>query len=186
MKTRDKMTLLIVIATVAAMTLTGCGETVIEPICYPWAPEGCTISRTDYNSPAEIFEYFHEHDSTRRMHDGDTLKIWGWVYYHGPEEPIFEADFSSSPLREAWTPEAGYIKLVPNEDHHGYDQHVEIKWSNTTFLQDHPEFAQNFDSYLMKKWYVTVKTECCWTIPKPCGSVGIDFYLIDMDTIPNN
>lgn len=188
MKTRKLTLTVMIIATLSLMAFSGCKKKdQITPICCPWAPEIYSISRTDYNSPAELTNYFREYDSTRLSHDGDTLKVWGWVYYHGPEEPIFEADYSSSPLREVWTPEAGYILLVSNEDHHGYGQHIRIDW-NKSFLQDHPEFVQGFDSYLQKKWYVTIKVECVEqvTIWEPCRTIGHKYHLINMDTIPNN
>ena len=189
MKTRNHTLTAMAIAILSLMVFSGCKKKdQITPICCPWAPESYCISRTDYNSPVGLRDYFDDHDSTKLSHDGDTLKVWGWVYYHGPEEPIFEADYSSSPLHENWTPEAGYIMLVPNEDHHGYTHHITIKWSKT-YLQDHPEFVQDFDSYLQKKWYVTIKVECVdisYLSGNSCTKIGLDFHLINMDTIPNN
>ena len=186
MKTSRKTIALIAIAMFIVMFLTGCKRQEIEPVCFPWAPESCTISCTEYNSPSEFRKYFNEHDSTMMAHDGDTIKIWGWVYYHGSGEPI-PWPYETNPLREAWSPQAGYILLVENEDHHGYEQAIPITWDTSAFLQTHPEFSQNFDSYLQRKWYVTVRMECTnLKIPTPCSKIGCYLRVITIDTIPNN
>lgn len=186
MKTQYNTFSLLAIATVLAMTLSGCKQQDIKPICFPWASESCTFSLSKYNSPLEIREYFTDHDSTKKAHDGDTIKICGWVYFNGPGETVLWP-FETDPLREAWFPEAGFIVLVGNEDHHGYDQSIRIDWNNTTFLQDNPGFSENFDNYLQKKWYVTAKMKCVDAIDPPlCNNLGYKLYVITIDTIPNN
>lgn len=185
MKTINNNIILLAIAMSIVMFLTGCKRQEIEPVCFHWAPEGCTISSTEYNSPLEIRNYFFNHDSTMLAHDGDTIKIWGWVYYHGSGEPVLWP-FETDPLREAWSPEAGYIVLVGNEDHHGWLQSIKVYWDNTDFLQTHPGFSQNFDSYLPKKWYVTARQKCTYNpVPTPCETIGANLYVIAIDTIPN-
>ncbi len=184
MKTRNNTILWFLSVAFVAMALVGCKETKIEPVCFPWAPANCTLSETDYNSPVEIHDYFANHDSTKLVHDGDTLKFWGWVYDPtGTYEPRLW-----DPHLGAWAPETGFIVLVPNEDHHGYDDlSIRIIWEYTTFLEDHPGFSQDFDRYLQKKWYVKAKVVCHRSsIWRPCSRVGIDFYVVDIDTIPNN
>ena len=183
MKTRNNTILRFLIVSFVVMALVGCKETKIEPVCFPWAPAGSTLSETDYNSPTEIRDYFAEHDSTRLAHDGDTLKIWGWVYDPtGTYEPRLW-----DPHLGAWSPETGFIMLVPNEDHHGYDQSIKIIWEYTDFLQNHPGFAQDFGSYLQKKWYVKARMKCLQNVMGThCSRIGIDFYVVDIDTIPNN
>ena len=88
---KTNLSIINIIVAVSVITLTGCKKPIeeeINPMCEYWAPEDCTFSLDKYNSPAELCDYFMEHDSTIQAHVGDTLKIWGWVYYHGWYEAI--------------------------------------------------------------------------------------------------
>ena len=183
---KTNLSIINIIVAVSVIILTGCKKPIeeeVNPMCEYWAPEDCTFSLDKYNSPAELCDYFMEHDSTRLSHNGDTVKIWGWVYYHGPEEPRLTPLDTATQL-ESWSADAYHIFLVKNENHHGYDEIWGIHWTST-FMQDHPEFVQNFDSLLPKKWYVTARVYCfpeyC---PGPCTQIGMHFYAIDIDTIP--
>ncbi len=190
METKNIKSTPIVIITILTMIFYGCKGQKIEPLpCNPWAPTDCVISRTNYISIIELQDFFDNiryHDSTKLSYDDCTIKLWGWVYYHGLNEPIFEPDYSSTPLQESWSPEAGYIVLVPNENHHGYDQSIRIEWDDS-FLKDYPEFYRKFDSYLQKKWYVTIRMECVQNIIgwEPCNQYGFRFHAVSIDTINN-
>ena len=113
--------------------------------------------------------------------------MWGWVYYHGPMEPL-RCPVSDDDLREAWSFDVGFIILVGNENHHGWDESVWISWDCQSLERMHPGLAQNFDSLLQKKWYVTGIVNCFpeYIFPGPCTSIGMKVQVIDIDTIPNN
>ena len=197
MKTRDKMTLFIAIAVVAAMALTGCRrEDSISPYPYdcdgPWASDTCTFSMDKYNSLREVLDYFVGHDSTMMMHDGDTIKFYGWVYYHAPGEPIYSPVDDS--FREIYTEESKFIRIVGNEDHHfyspdGYYGMIIVWWYNGDFIEENPWFVQEFDSLLQKKWYITATLQASYSpglIPSPCSHWGLRYEIIALDTLPPN
>ena len=197
MKTRDKMTLFIVIAAVAAMTLTGCRrEDSISPYPYdcdgPWASDTCTFSMDKYNSLREVLDYFVGHDSTMIMHDGDTIKFYGWVYYHAPGEPVYSPVDDS--FREIYTVESKFIRIVGNEDHHFYSADgfygMELVWwSDGGFIEENPWFVQEFDSLLQKKWYITATLQASYSpglIPSPCSKWTLRYEMIALDTLPPN
>ncbi len=160
--------------------------------CDYWAPEDCTFSKDKFNTPAELRDYFDNHDSTRLKHDGDTLKICGWVYYHdhAAREPYMCPVDEGNPPREKWTAENGFIFLVGNENHHGWNEAVRISWNynnSSSFLQDYPEFVNNFDSLLQKKWYVSVQVQCFpeYITPGPCSKIGMIYHVLEIDTLPS-
>lgn len=68
----------------AKMTSCGCDEK--TPTKYdPYTPEQYSISWTEFNPLSKFEEYFYYHDSTTAMHDGDTIKVYGYIY---PERPV--------------------------------------------------------------------------------------------------
>lgn len=191
MKTRNVFYLFIATA-VVAMALAGCEKTKRSPYdCYeevdvqPWAPDSCSFSWTDYNSTMQVLNYFSGHDYTILSHDGDTLMLWGWIYFHGPGEPILDPFVYDSieGSQEAWSPEALFINMVPNENHHGWSQSVRIDWDRP-FIQSHPDFRENFDDYLQKKWFIKVRLQAEQNIiASPCLSYGFSLHLVDIDSI---
>ena len=187
---KTNLSIINIIVAVSVITLTGCKKPIeeeVNPMCEYWAPEDCTFSVDKYNSATEWHEYFYSHDSTRLFHNGDTLRMWGWVYYHGPREPL-RCPVSDDDLREAWSFDVGFIILVGNENHHGWDEAVWISWDCQSLERMHPGLTQNFDSLLQKKWYVTGIVNCFpeYICPGPCTSIGMKVQVIDIDTIPNN
>ncbi len=184
-------------AVFSVLFLSGCKGEKITP-CYcerimDWAPDTCSFSWTNYNSPRQVMDYFLLHDSTIVFHDGDTVKFWGWVYFHGPNEPIYEP-YALKPLREDWNADAKLMLLVGNEDHHlhkGKYGAIWLQWDDT-FLQENPRFVQGFDGLLLKKWYVTAtinKERRSLYIGPSCDKEnqwGVKYSLITIDTIPHN
>lgn len=179
----------LIVAVLSLIFLSGCKDEKITPcgcenIVY-WASDTCSFSWSEYNSLKQVTDYFNHHDSTIITHVRDTLKFWGWVYFHGPGEPIY---YPSVHLEEAWTPDAKLIHLVGNEDHHehrGLNGNIVIEWTNS-FLQENPWFTQNFDSLLMKKWYVTAILEEKAEVVLPCHWYDPKYIMVRLDTLPNN
>ena len=183
---KTNLSIINIIVAVSVIILTGCKKPIeeeVNPMCEYWAPEDCTFSLDKYNSPAELCDYFMEHDSTIQAHVGDTLKIWGWVYYHGSGEPI-PIPYETDPLREAWSSEAKKIYLVGNEDHHGWYEAIQLVWTDS-FLHNNPDFMQSFDTYLAKKWYVSA-TLSYWEMLIPCSMYSPIFNIVSIDTIPKD
>lgn len=97
--------LIIMVAT--AMLLSGCGPN--DAFCENYAPEGTTISWTEYNKPEDVSKYFDCHKKTIREHEGDTVRVCGWIqwpeyseYFEGGraeviDEPVFVLSSSSDP-----------------------------------------------------------------------------------------
>ena len=182
------------IATLMAMVLTGCkGEKITPCGCeniVDWAPDTCSFSWSEYNSLKQVIDYFRHHDSTIVTYAGDTVKFWGWVYFHGPGEPIYEP-FTLNPVRENWNIDAKRILLVGNEDHHSHHAEKGEIWLiwDDVFIQENPQFVQDFDSLLQKKWYVTATMDSVrvdHSFGPVCNKWGTKFSLIALDTIPNN
>lgn len=128
----------------------------------PEAPTNAIVSWSEYNSPVTLNEYFLCNNEALLKHSGDTIRLWGWAYYRDPEgtEPDFTYDSN-------WTAYRDYIYLVPNENHHGYNQMVWVRWDKE-WRDTNSDFRQSFDEYLSKKWYVVATigyknfhTECC-------------------------
>ncbi len=152
----------------------------------PWAPESSTFSWTEYNTLSEVHDYFVGHDSTIITHVGDTLKFWGWVYFHGPGEPVYWP--GTDPDHDLWTADTKFIHLVENEDHHDHhenNKHAIVDWSDA-FLQENPWFAVEFDSLMQKKWYVTAVLEEQAEVLSPCYSYNSKYVMVALDTLINN
>ena len=183
--------LYLVAAALSFLLLSGCKDDSITPCgcedIVDWAPDTCSFSWSGYNSPKQVIDYFSQHDSTIVTHAGDTVKFWGWVYFHGPEEPIYEP-YALNPLREDWNVGAKRILLVGNEDHHYH--HLEygaiwLMWDDE-WLIENPHFVQNFDILLQKKWYVTAimdSVKVDYSFGPLCNRWGTKFSLINVDTI---
>ena len=191
MKIQRHLQIVLTAAVLSMLLLLGCKrEDSITPVpCNvdPWAPESCTFSWGKYNSLVELGDYFGGHDSTIFTHAGDTLKFYGWVYYHGPGEPIFEP-FEMNPLREGWNPDAKQIYLTGSEDHHrngGVDGFVFLQWTDR-FLEENPWFVEEFDSLLQKKWYITAALWYQFNGFSPCYEYFPLFTMVALDTVPNN
>ena len=152
----------------------------------PWASESSTFSWTDYNSLSEVHDYFVGHDSTIIIHVGDTLKFWGWVYFHGPGEPVYWP--GPDPDHDLWTADTKFIHLVESEDHHDHhegNKHAVVCWSDA-FLQENPWFTVEFDSLLQKKWYVTAVLEEEAEVLSPCYRYVPKYVMVALDTLINN
>ena len=152
----------------------------------PWAPESSTFSWTDYNSIMEVKDYFVGHDSTIITHVGDTLKFCGWLYFHGPGEPVYWP--GSAPDHDLWTVDTKFIHLVESEDNHDHcenNKHIIVDWSDA-FLQENPWFTVEFDSLLQKKWYVTAVLEEQAEVLSPCYSYVPKYVMVALDTLINN
>ena len=178
-------------ALLSVLLATGCQrEDSINPVpcdVDPWAPESCTFAWDKYNSLQEVHDYFYHHDSTIITHVGDTLKFWGWVYFHGPGEPVYWP-YAMDPIREAWTADAGIIYLVGNEDHHehhGLNGLAILRWDDI-FLQENKWFVEEFDSLLQKKWYVTATLQEEAEVFFPCLMYSPKFIMTALDTNINS
>ena len=162
--------------------ITPCGcENIVD-----WAPDTCSFSWSEYNSLIQVRDYFYQHDSTIVTHAGDTVKFWGWVYFHGPEEPIWEP-YVMNPIREDWNVDAKRIFLVGNKDHHlhHYEYGATWLWWDDDWLLRNPQFVQDFDSLLQKKWYVTATMDAVKiddSFGPVCNKWGMKFSLIIVDT----
>ncbi len=143
------------------------------------------FSLSEYNSLKQVNDYF-AYDSTIVTHASDTVNFWGWVYFHGPQEPIYEP-YALNPLREDWNVDARRILLVGNEDHHYHHKEYGAAWLfwDDAFLQENPQFVQDFDSLLQKKWYVmAVMDSVRADIFSPiCNKWGRKFTMISVNTI---
>ena len=179
----------LIAAVLSFFFLSGCkGEKITPCGCeniQHWAPDTSSFSWSEYNSLKQVIDYFSYHDSTIITHVGDTLKFWGWVYFNGPGEPVY---YPNEGFHEAWTPDTRYIHFVGNEDHHehhGLNGHVVIHWTDT-FLQNNPWFIQDFDSLLMKTWYVTAILRDGSEVVLPCHMYSPKYIMIGLDTLSNN
>ena len=182
----------LIVAVLSGFILSGCKDDSITPCgcehVVDWAPDTCSFSWTEYNSLRQVGDYLGRHDSTIVAHSGDTLRFWGWVYFPGPEEPIYEP-YALDPLREDWNVDAKRILLVGNEDHHVHHNEYGSAWLwwDDDFLLENPQFVQDFDSLLQKKWYVTaimnsVRLGYYFLGPR-CNEYGYRFSLINVDTV---
>ncbi|MBR3413671.1 MAG: hypothetical protein IKG81_13405 [Bacteroidales bacterium] len=181
----------LIAAALSLFFLSGCKDDNITPCgcehILDWAPDTCSFSLSEYNSLKQVKDYLYQHDSTIVSHAGDTVKFWGWVYFHGPEEPIYEP-YALNPVREDWNVDAKRILLVGNEDHHFHHNEYGAAWLwwDEAFLLENPQFVQDFDSLLQKKWYVTAIMDSVRTdrsFGPLCNKWGFKFSLINVDTI---
>lgn len=181
----------LIAAALSLFFLSGCKDDNITPCgcehILDWAPDTCSFSWSEYNSLKQVKDYFNQHDSTIVTHAGDTVKFWGWVYFHGPEEPIYEP-YALNPLREDWNVEARRIMLVGNDDHHFHHNEYGAAWLwwDDAFLLENPQFVQDFDSLLQKKWYVTATMDSVradLSFGPLCNKWSAKFSLISVDTI---
>ena len=78
--------------TIFVLLTTGCKE----EQCKSFVPADKEISWTDYNTVSSLWDYFGCYAETARMHEGDTLKVVGYVVpgYQGIAVP-----FDDSPQR---------------------------------------------------------------------------------------
>lgn len=179
-----------IVAVLSLFFFSGCKDDNITPCgcenMVDWAPDTCSFSWSEYNSLIQVRDYL-AYDSTIVTHAGDTVKFWGWVYFHGPQEPIYEP-YALNPLREDWNVDVGRIFLVGNEDHHGHHGEYGATWLfwDDAFLQENPQFVQDFDSLLQKKWYVMAVMDSVradYSFGPSCHKWGKKFTLIGVDTI---
>ena len=67
--------------------------------CEDYPPEGVAISWNDYNTVAELVDYFDCHRKTQMEHFGDTLKVMGWL----DESWIAGANYETNDSMVYWT-----------------------------------------------------------------------------------
>lgn len=125
--------------------LAGCKE---KPTgCVEYAPADVSISWTDYNSVADVVGYFHCHKKTAERHEGDTLKVKGFVCKDYPYPNWWMSSHNIEP---------GYfnqIMLAGSSTRQGSDNSLLLP---IVFSEDFAEqFRQNMEEYLEKEWFVT-------------------------------
>lgn len=196
MKTMNKTISFFAIATFLAIVLAGCkGEKITpcgcEDVVY-WAPDTCSFSWSEYNSTVQVKNYFCHHDSTLATHNGDTLRLCGWVYFPCHDEPVLTPNRFSplGYLEHDYGPDVPIIHLVTHKDYPGYSRQSEIldvQWGSP-FLNENPWFRQDFDSLLYRKWYVTATVYAghLYFPNYTCDKYTPTFTMIALDTIPDN
>lgn len=149
-----------------------------QPECNNAMPSAAAISWTGYNPPTALHNYFGCNAEGIKKHLGDTVRLWGWVYY--PDHGIGEPD--PDPLNDSnWSAYTGFIYLVSNEDHHGWEESVYLTWDQA-WRETHPDFCQSFEEYLDKKWYVVATLDCFKSGIQCCPLFPL-YKVISIDTI---
>lgn len=108
MKTKIIVTILMTV-----LLLHSCKEKQNDAPCDSYAPEGVTVSWTDYNSVREFLDYFTCHPATIKEHAGDTIKVTGWLYYGEPGVDAMVWDETELDYSQ------GFF-LTSNSNHNGY------------------------------------------------------------------
>ena len=67
--------------TFACTILASCGRGPIDALCEEYAPDGTEISWTEYNTPDAVTKYFRCHKKTIEEHEGDTVRVCGWIAF---------------------------------------------------------------------------------------------------------
>lgn len=149
-----------------------------EP-CEEYAPKGVTVSWTDFNSVANLQNYFVCHRATLKEHLGDTVRLVGWVYFKDPSSD--EPDFGE------WSLERGEIFLVDDENHRGHNKIAYLEWDveDSIWMESLSSLREHFDDFLMKKWYVVAKVGVAMLPGTGCCDHDPRYWIIDIDTIPN-
>lgn len=176
-----------------SLVFIGCDKSKIEYCngcndidCEEYAPVGVSVSWIGYNNPSELTDYFACHRATLTEHLGDTIRLAGWVYYPDEGEPNYI-------YQEDWNVDRGWILLVDNEDHHGYNQHAYVKWkewpnyttaADSAWLEANATFRDHFNEYLQKKWYVVAEVNEVILNGAGCCDHDPQFKIIYIDTIP--
>lgn len=108
MKTKIIVTILMTV-----LLLHSCKEKQNDAPCDSYAPEGVTVSWTDYNSVREFLDYFTCHPATIKEHAGDTIKVTGWLYYGEPGVDAMVWDETELDYSQEFF-------LTSNSNHNGY------------------------------------------------------------------
>lgn len=132
-----------------------------------YSPEGTTISWTEYNDVATFRDYFYCHPATIKEHEGDTIKIKGWLYYGEPQVDArvwHESELDYSPS----------ILLTSNPNHFGYNETVHIRLQQSSsddsiwsYVRNHlDEFSQKqiYVSCIMGYGDIPPITGCCYRV----------------------
>lgn len=142
-----------------------------------YAPEGVSISWTDYNTTTALRNYFYCHPKTIERHANahDTLKVKGWVYVGNSGDARWWSRNSFISNHES------YFILTGNDNHGEYDKifHVHII---PEILDD---FHSNFKEFFQKQLYITGTIR----YTHHTGTSGCCYYFpiinaTNIDTIP--
>ena len=169
-----KKVLLFLFASSITLMVVGCKEDkcvfseglngeVMPDECYDcewYAPEGVSVSWTEYNTVSEVLTYFNGHRETLRSHLGDTLLVMGWVCAIDSLDTYF------------WR--VG-IADYPHQAEIGYEPNIMVV-CNPRPHQD--------SSYFLKKVYVKciVGMDQAPPLGNPCA-YGLIPYILKFDTI---
>lgn len=150
-----------------------------EPCDEEYAPDGVTISWTDYNTTTALRKYFYCHPKTIEQHASahDTLKAKGWVYIGNPNE----GDAMMWSVQDFIVRGGDGFFLTDNDNHNGYSKSFGVYFSDREILEN---FRSHFDDFFPKQLYITgtigftntYQTSCCYLVP--------EIRIITLDTIP--
>ena len=130
-------------AIMLCIVFTGCEKN--KTCTEEYAPEGTSVSWTEYNNVMIFRKYFKCHPSTIKQHADaqDTIKVTGWVFLMDENTRWDSAWFVHH--------DENAFDLTANADHSGYDRCTQIEVSQDIL----DEFRANFHAYYPKQLYIT-------------------------------
>lgn len=181
---RNKLFFLLLSA--ASLFVAGCKEdkckimddvdgTVLPDECYDcqwYAPDSASLSATDYNTVTQARDFFTCHRETLKEHDGDTLKLVGWLYWGNAPEFIPEYMHGQEYASDM-------IYLTDREDHLGEHQIFSVKLS----AELKERFREQYDELLGKKWYVSGILRGLDFHTGGCCTLNPELFVFKFDTI---
>ena len=73
--------IILMMAVLAVSLAVASCEKISHCLTGPYAPADALVSWTDYNSVEALVKYFDGHDSTLYQHQGDTIKVRGYLSF---------------------------------------------------------------------------------------------------------
>ena len=142
-----------------------------------YAPEGLSVSWNEYNDVATFCNYFNCHPATIEEHQGDTIRVTGWLYYGEPGVDArvwHDCDLDYSP----------YIILTSNPTHFGYDSIVHIGLRQTVSDDSIWRYVrENINEFSKKQIYVSCIMDYSDFLPiSGCCYRAVKIFAIDIKT----
>ncbi len=152
-----KKTLAVILSAIIGLMVVGCKEgkcdlleatdgEVLPDECYDcqWhALESASLSATDYNTVRQARDCFVCHRETLKEHDGDTIKLGGWLYWGSTTTGEWMPEYTRGEASE-------WVYLTDREDHLG-GQHLFTVRLNPELKE---RFHEHNNELLGKRWFV--------------------------------
>lgn len=167
---------IIILSTVALACLLAMGCKEKEEACNYYAPDNLNVSWTDYNDVVTYWKYFTCHKGTILDHQGDTIRVKGYIFYGGEEDGIHW-----SPAR-LLSGESNEFELTGNSNHtRTGSKRIRVRVVSQTELDN---LRRHYDEFEDKMWYITgtlghhvyTGTGCCEYDPR--------LLAFKLDTLP--